>query len=173
MRPLIWFPYFKRLQKNVIIVTANHLGITYDINMASLYGILITIGVLILTGAVDVFLQTSITGYMILASGIWAAIDYVPWGFLGFLLAYNVIAFIASTVGLLRLKNSKFIAISYIVVTIGIFVSAIIKTAYFTAFNPLIFWCICNFATYAATMFCLVRLEANAEPVESQRPVVL
>ena len=101
------------------------------------------------------------------------AIDYVPWGFLGFLLAYNVIAFIASTVGLLRLKNSKFIAISYIVVTIGIFVSAIIKTAYFTAFNPLIFWCICNFATYAATMFCLVRLEANAEPVESQRPVVL
>ena len=75
MRPLIWFPYFKRLQKNVIIVTANHLGITYDINMAALYGILITIGVLILTGAVDVFLQTSITGYMILASGIWAAID--------------------------------------------------------------------------------------------------
>ena len=32
--------------------------------------ILITIGVLILTGAVDVFLRTSITGYMILASGI-------------------------------------------------------------------------------------------------------
>jgi hypothetical protein len=94
------------------------------------------------------------------------AIDYVPWGFVAFLLAYNVIAFIASAVGLLRLKNPKHIAISYIVVTIGIFVSAIIKTAYFTAFNPLIFWCICNLATYAATMFCLVRLEVNATRVE-------
>ena len=37
--------------------------------------ILITIGVLILTDAVNVFLRTSITGYMILDSGIWAAID--------------------------------------------------------------------------------------------------
>ena len=51
------------------------------------------------------------------------AIDYVPWGFVAFLLAYNVIAFIASAVGLLRLKNPKHIAISYIVVTIGIFFS--------------------------------------------------
>ena len=94
------------------------------------------------------------------------AIDYVPWGFVAFLLAYNVVAFIASAVGLLRLKNPKHIAISYIVVTIGIFVSAIIKLAYFTALNPLIFWCICNLATYAATMFCLVRLQVNAVPVE-------
>ena len=94
------------------------------------------------------------------------AIDYVPWGFVAFLLAYNVVAFIASAVGLLRLKNPKHIAISYIVVTIGIFVSAIIKLAYFTALNPLIFWCICNLATYAATMFCLVHLQVNAAPVE-------
>ena len=43
--------------------------------MAASYGILITIVVLILTGAVEVFLQTNITGYMILASGIWVAID--------------------------------------------------------------------------------------------------
>ena len=94
------------------------------------------------------------------------AIDYFPWGFVAFLLAYNVIAFIASAVGLLRLKNPKHIAISYIVVTIGIFVSAIISAGYFTAFNPLISYCICTITTYPATMLCLVRLEVHAAPAE-------
>ena len=43
--------------------------------MAALYGILITIGIFFMTVVIETMTQTAIFRYMILASGLWAAID--------------------------------------------------------------------------------------------------
>ena len=43
--------------------------------MAALYGILITIGIFFMSVVIETMTQTAIFRYMILASGLWAAID--------------------------------------------------------------------------------------------------
>ena len=93
------------------------------------------------------------------------------WPMLVFLVTFNLIAFVASAVGVLKLKKPKYIAIGYIVVTLGLFAARIFKVelmkiAFLTTTDPRIVWCICNPFTYVGTMFCLVRLGARTTPVE-------
>ncbi len=98
-------------------------------------------------------------------------VDVFFWPMLVFLVTFNLIAFVASAVGVLKLKKPKYIAIGYIVVTLGLFAARIFKVelmkiAFLTTTDPRIVWCICNLITYVGTMFCLVRLGARTAPVE-------
>ena len=88
-------------------------------------------------------------------------VDDFFWPMLVFLVTFNLIAFVASAVGVLKLKKPKYIAIGYIVVTLGLFAARFLTTT-----DPRIVWCICNLITYVGTMFCLVRLGARTAPVE-------
>ena len=64
-----------------------------------------------------------------------------------FLVTFNLIAFVASAVGVLKLKKPKYIANGYIVVTLGLFAARIFKVelmtiAFLTTTDPRIVWCI-------------------------------
>lgn len=52
-------------------------------------------------------------------------VDDFSWPMLVFLVTFNLIAFVASAVGVLKLKKPKYIAIGYIVVTLGLFAARI------------------------------------------------
>lgn len=62
-------------KRTFLFVTDNHWPIAYGQEMAALFGILITIGMFFLSAVIETMTQTAISRYMILASGLWAAID--------------------------------------------------------------------------------------------------
>ena len=91
-------------------------------------------------------------------------VDDFSWPMLVFLVTFNLIAFVASAVGVLKLKKPKYIAIGYIVVTLGLFAAP--NFFFFNNNRPTYCLVYLKLITYVGTMFCLVRLGARTAPVE-------